>query len=140
MKFFSIILLSLLINFSSFAFLPAENTSTTEPTKAEPKENTTKISSAKLLEKLESNKAKLSLKERLATKLLKRKLKKLEKRESKNIESTKDGTSLAAIFRVVGIVLIILGIVGLITSYTVVGAGIGAIILGLILVILPSII
>lgn len=140
MKFFSIILLSLLVNFSSFAFLPAENTSTTEPTKAEPKENTTKISSAKLLEKLESNKAKLSLKERLATKLLKRKLKKLEKRESKNIESTKDGTSLAAIFRVVGIVLIILGIVGLITSYTVVGAGIGAIILGLILVILPSII
>ncbi len=151
MKFFSIFLLSVFINFSSFAFIPAENnsnvivskenTSKVEKTKIEAKKATNKVkmTSTELIEKLEANKSKMNFKERLATKLITKKLRKLEKKNV--IESTKevkDGGSLAAVFRIIGTVLIILGVVGLFVST--VTAGVGAIILGVILLLLPSLI
>ncbi|WP_338814464.1 hypothetical protein V9L05_03975 [Bernardetia sp. Wsw4-3y2] len=148
MKFFSIILISLFINFSSFAFMPAESKSNSlisersnsesEAKTKETKAQTAKINSAELIEKLEANKSKMSFKERLATKLITKKLKKIEKKESKNIKSTKDTSPLGAIFRIVGVVLIILGVVGLFT--VTVTAGVGAILLGLLLFILPALI
>ena len=151
MKFFSIILLSVFINFSTFAFMPAESKSTSliseksssdsELKPKESEEQATKITSSELIEKLEYNKSKMSFKERLATKLITKKLKKLEKKNSKNIKSskeTKDSSALGTIFRVIGFLLIILGVIGLFT--VTVSAGVGAIILGIILVLLPALI
>ena len=153
MKFFSIILLSIFISFSSFAFLPSENKSTilvSENNTSSENSNavevktknkqSTKLTSENLIEKLESNKSKMNLKERLAAKLLTKKIKKWENRKSKSVQSSKDNEGLSTVFRIAGVVLILAGAIGLIASIATTGFAIGLIGVGLLLFILPYLI
>lgn len=86
---------------------------------------------------------KLSFKEKLATKLLSKKIAKFEKRQAKRAKkgkSTKDITdmSLSGLFVLVGLILIVLGLVGILLS--VATAGGGTVVLGLILVLIGKLV
>ncbi len=151
MKTTFLTLVLLVFGFSSFAVMPsfpAESNSASEKniavTSEKPKtesENKT-LTAKELAQEMEANyaanKKEMSLKERIANKLIIKKLKKAEKENVKDSKSTKD-TSLAAIFRVLGIIFVIVGAVFIITSGSV-GAGIGILALGVILLLLPSLI
>ena len=89
---------------------------------------------------------KMSFKEKLTIKLLKKKVSKFEKRQAKRAKkgkSTKDisDISLSGLFVAVGLILIILGLVGLLVSSTVGGGAVGGtIVLGLILVLIGKLV
>ncbi len=146
MKTTFLTLVLLVFGFSSFAFMPsfpAESNSaseknvavTSEKPKSESEATTeTKTLTAKqLTEKMEANyeanKKDMSLKERIANKLIIKKLKKAEKKEVKGSKDTKMDSGLALLFRIIGIVFIIAG------ALAIIGVGIsGGILYGIILI------
>ena len=83
-----------------------------------------------------ANKKEMSLKERIANKILIKKLKKAEKKQIKGSKESKLDSGLATILKVVGIILIIVGVIGIVTSS--VGGGLGLILIGLLFYLLPS--
>lgn len=154
MKTTFLTLILLVFGFSSFAFMPsfpAENNSveknmavTSEKPKAEikaeAKTETKTVTAKELAKQMEANyqvnKKEMSLKERIANKLIIKNLKKVEKNQIKDSKQTKDA-NVGAILRVLGIIFVIVGAVFIITAGSV-SAGIGILALGVILLILPS--
>ena len=159
MKTIFLTLVLLVFGFSSYAFMPsfpAENSSsekavvTSEKPKSESenkseaktenKAETKTVSVKELKEKMEANyeanKKDMSLKERIANKLLIKKLKKAEKKSIKGSKDTKDA-DLGTIFRIIGIVFIIVGLIGLVASYSL-GYVLTLILIGILFLILPS--
>ncbi|AFM05334.1 hypothetical protein Fleli_2992 [Bernardetia litoralis DSM 6794] len=156
MKTSFLTLVLLVVGFSSFAFVPsfsAESTSilseknivvssekpkTESENKVETKE-VKKVTAKELTQKMEANyatnKKDMSLKERIANKLL---IKKLKKAEKKEIKGTNMDSGLSTLFRLLGIIFVIVGAVFIISSG--VGAGIGVLALGVIFLLIPSII
>jgi cobalamin biosynthesis Mg chelatase CobN len=148
----------LIFGFSSFAFmpsLPAENTSKSEKnivvSSEKPKtesENKTKtketktVTAKQLAQKMEANyaanKKEMSLKERIANKLLIKQLKKAEKKQIKGVKDTKIDSGIALLFRIIGIVFIIVGAVAIIEGGLIYGVVLIA--LGILAISLPSII
>jgi len=156
MKTIFLTLILLVFGFSSFAFMPAfssENSNadknvaiTSEKPKSENKtEAETKTVTAKELTQevqanYEANKKNMTFKERIANKLLIKTLKKAEKKQLKNpdaVSDTKDA-SLAKIFRIIGIVFIIVGLVGLLLNNYALGYTLTLILIGILFLILPS--
>ena len=158
MKTTFLTLILLVFGFSSFAFMPsfpAESTSKVEKnvavasekpkTESEAKTETKTVTAKELKEKMEANyeanKKDMSLKERIANKLLIKKLKKAEKKQLKNPDSTKStkAADLGTIFRIIGIVFIIVGLIGLVASYSL-GYVLTLILIGILFLLLPSLI
>jgi hypothetical protein len=157
MKTTFLTLVLLVFGFSSFAFMPsfpAESNSTSEKNVAvssekpktesenKPKTETKTVTTKELKEKMEANyeanKKEMSLKERIANKLLIKQLKKAEKKEVKGTQDSKEA-SIGSILRIIGIVFIIVGLIGLIASYSL-GYVLTLILIGILFLILPSII
>lgn len=159
MKTISVTLLLLVFGFSSFAFMPsfpAESAAKSEKniaitsekpkseseTKTETKETKT-ITAKELTQKMEANyaanKKEMSLKERIANKLLIKQLKKADKKEVKGSKESKLDSGLATIFKIIGIIFIALGVLGIVMSFGGgLGYGLGLILLGVLFYLLPS--
>jgi len=147
MKTTFLTLVLLVFGFSTFAFMPSfpdESNSTSEKNRAvtseKPKSETTKTVTAKELKakieaNYEANKKDMTLKERIANKLLIKQLKKADKKDTKNPNQTKDSTSL---FHLLGILLIVLGIVSLL--FLNLYGGIVTIVVGIFVYLLPELI
>lgn len=155
MKTTFLTLVLLVFGFSSFAFMPsfpAESTSTSEKNVAvaseKPKsesENKTETKEAKtvtakeLTQKMEANyetnKKQMSFKERLASKLLIKKLQKAVKKDAKSPNKSKGSTEL---FHILGILLIVLGVISLI--FLNLYGGVVTIVIGIFIYLLPELI
>lgn len=157
MKTTFLTLILLVFGFSSFAFMPSfpaesalnaekniaiasEKPKTESENKTETKEVKT-VTAKELKDKMEANyeanKKEMSLKERIANKLLIKQLKKAEKKEVKGTKESKLDSGLSTILKIVGIILIVIGIIGLVASVGG-GGGLGLILVGLLLYLLPS--
>lgn len=153
MKTTFLTLVLLVFGFSSFAFMPsfpAESNSNSEKditvssekpkteseNKSETKETKT-VTAKELKEKMEANyeanKKDMSLKERIANKLMIKKLKKAEKKDAKNPNKAQNSTKL---FHILGILLIVLGVVSLI--FLNLYGGIVTIVIGIFIYLLPE--
>lgn len=155
MKTTFLTLVLLVFGFSSFAFMPsfpAESSSKSEKNLAviseKPKSDSEAKTETKTAKQItqeveanyEANKKDMSFKERIANKLLIKTLKKAEKKQLKNPESvqaTKDVT-LNKIFRIIGIVFIIVGLVGLLLNNYAIGYTLTLILIGVLFLLLPS--
>lgn len=155
MKTTFLTLVLLVFGFSSFAFVPnfpAENSSekniavTSEKPKTETKSEATTetktVTAKELKEKMEANyaanKKEMSLKERIANKLLIKQLKKADKKQVKGSKESKMDSGIALLFRIIGIVFIIVGALAIIEGGLI--YGILLIALGILAISLPSII
>ncbi|WP_375562372.1 hypothetical protein ACE193_07435 [Bernardetia sp. OM2101] len=160
MKTTFLTLVLLVFGFSSFAFMPsfpAENTSESEKnitsekpktesenkSESEAKAETKTVTAKELKEKMEANyeanKKDMSFKERIANKLLIKKLKKAEKKQIKDSKETKIDSGFATLLKIIGIIFIVVGVIGIVASLGgSFGYGLGLILVGLLFYLLPS--
>ncbi len=156
MKTTFLTLVLLVFGFSSFAFMPsfpAESSSennivvTSEKPKTESEHKVTTesktVTAKELTQKMEANyeanKKEMSLKERLANKLLIKQLKKADKKEVKGSKESKLDSGLATIFKIVGIIFIVVGVIAIVASLGgSFGYGLGMILVGILFYLIPS--